>query len=405
MGPSKSTSSKFRNTTKFPPHWAYAHRLVPSVPMVRSAIWATKPWLGEDFGWYFGMIWIEVQSSMVVESIDILFFSFFWFDDWCELILMFRKAWKFSALVLAFPMMEVESYDKIHQNPQIECWDYPITRGLGALEKSARKKQPCFNKQAKHMEKSQLLFPPIFLSNSLGCPDKITIFRPTSWGQVVIKTLISSKTSTLRSQTYSSFGLTPFKDSKSSIIITLVTWLHVFLEITTLAAWTWHLGKVARLRVFPSSDHQLSMLLMFATESTLLPHPSLAPMAKRSASSGKRHWAWGNKMLQANWTFANCNVPRRPHLSSEKTELYTYPAALSLHCQTCRRLVLQHRSHVDCRLKWLKRLMYLLNRLWWSPMSLQTFHLRSAPTKFQCPPAFQFSKSLSNANLSAPVEA
>lgn len=251
----------------------------------------------------------------------------------------------------------------------------PQSQEDSALWRNLRgKKSPVSTNRQKIWKNHNFCFLRYFLSNSFGCPDKITIFRPTSWGQVVIKTLMSSKTNHIE--------VPNLRQLWADALQRFEVLHHHHLGDLTSSLATWHLGilgKLPNFRVFPSSDHQLSMLLMFETESTLLPHPSLAPMAKRSASSGKRHWAWGKKMLQANWTFANCNVPRRPHLSSEKTELYTYPAALSLHCQTCRRLVLQHRSHVDCRLKWLKRLVYLLNRLWWSPMSLQTFHLRSAP--------------------------
>lgn len=239
---------------------------------------------------------------------DVLFgFDVNWFDVSKGLKIYVSWSWRFL-------WWKLKSYDKIHQNPQIECCDSPITRGLGAKEKSARKKQPCFNKQAKNKEKSQLLLPPIFLPNSLGCPDKITIFRPTSWPSCD-QTLIS-KTTTLRSQTYGSFGLTPFKDSKSSIIITFVTWLHFW------RSQRWQhglgiLGKLQNVHVFSIQTINCQMLLMIETESTLLPHPSLAPMAKRSASSGKRHWAWGKKRLQANWKFANCNVSPRPHLSKK----------------------------------------------------------------------------------------
>lgn len=306
------------------------------------------------------------------------FFSvFFGFDDWCELILMFRKAWNSVPWSWRFLWWKLSRMIKITKTRNSNV-AIPQSQEDSALWRNLRgKNSPVSTNRQKIWKNHNFCFLRYFLSNSFGCPDKITIFRPTSWGQVVIKTLMSSKTNHIEVPNLRQLWVDALQRFE-------VLHHHHLGDLTSSLA-TWHLGilgKLPNFRVFPSSDHQLSMLLMFETESTLLPHPSLAPMAKRSASSGKRHWAWGKKMLQANWTFANCNVPRRPHLSNEKSELYTYPAALSLHCQTCRCLVLQHRSHVDCRLKWLKwlkRLVYLLNRLWWSPMSLQTFHLRSAP--------------------------
>ena len=226
----------------FHPHWAYAHRLVPSVPMVRSAIWATKPWLEEDFGWYFGMIWIDVQSSMVVESIDIPFLSFFsvFLLMWTDLDV--SKGLKIQCLGLGV------SYDgswvawSNSPKPATRMLRFPNhkrTRRFGEIceEKTALSQQT----GKKYGKITTSVSSDIFCLTAWGARTKSLFSDQPHGAKLVIKTLMSSKTTTLRSQTYGSFGLTPFKDSKSSIIITLMTWLHALSSMAS-----WHLGKVAK---------------------------------------------------------------------------------------------------------------------------------------------------------------
>ena len=71
----------------------------------------------------------------------------------------------------------------------------PQSQEDSALWRNLRgKKSPVSTNRQKIWKNHNFCFLRYFLSNSLGCPDKITILRPTSWGQVVIKTLMSSKT-------------------------------------------------------------------------------------------------------------------------------------------------------------------------------------------------------------------
>ena len=189
------------------------------------------------------LVWFELRSNPAwwLSQLISFFFSFFWiwWLMWTDLDV--SKGLKFSALVLAFPMMEVESHDQIHQNPQLECCDSPITRGLGALEKSARKKQPCLNKQAKNMEKSPTsVSSDIFCLTALGARTKSLFSDQPHGAKLWSKRWCLPKLPHWGPKLTAALGWRP---SKIRSPPSSSPWWLDFI-VSSMASW--HLGKVAK---------------------------------------------------------------------------------------------------------------------------------------------------------------
>ncbi len=158
MGPSKSTS-KSTDTTEFPPHWAYAHRLVPSAPMVRSAIWVqSHDWEKTTFS---GLSLQNVKSVHIKSNPK-------------------NHATK-RRLIDSTTMLDwtsIQIIPKYHPNSQND----KRTRRFG---KNAREKQHRFNRHEnlwKNHEKSQLQASDFFFTAWAGVPGQNHYFQTNLMG-------------------------------------------------------------------------------------------------------------------------------------------------------------------------------------------------------------------------------